>query len=1334
MPAVEVINLKNGDDVALFRQQRRLIRVTRPSIFSNPFSHLPDAKHVKFQVRTREEALDKYEAWIQTQPQLIEEAKRQLRGKVLGCWCLPDRCHAQVLAKIVNDAFPQDALIKPPPLPPSPEDLRAEASRTSPSTKIAPVPDAVVASALLGAYDPKAYGARCNECPLQGRHTPVPPAYAAGGPGSTKLIIVGEGPGRMEIATGKPFVGPSGQMVNKMLANSGMSRDQCHVTNAACCRGETDAEKERAAACCSARLSNELVTLDPAIPILALGAPAARVMLGKGSIMKTRGLVWKLPVIDDAKLRAGERSLEKRRASGLKKYAAAIDRSEQTLWRSQARAPLAGRICIPSIHPAFILRGGESHMPLLRVDVGRAVRWALGGPLKLLDDGPYKVAHTVDELRALLKTIRTEYVLIDVETLGPEPLIDHMTMLGISEVPDGTVVSDDDVRVVLASPPRENSGDRKRAQKTLREMGKVLNEFCKDRIVGGHNFASFDMLVLKRYGVKPQRIFDSLLAHHTFASHLRQGLDHLGSMYTDTGPWKVAFKLKGAEEKGGVQSKWMSTEDLDKYNCLRGSTRVVLADGSRRLLRDIVWGRESPLVMSMNAAGEIEPRRVTGWHQTRVEGQQWIGIHVNVRGSHSGPTIICTPDHRVYTTRGEVMAQDIVAGDRILQATQQLSDDERGALLGTLLGDSSMAFSPTNRARRRLARTAAVVGNHADYTRLAQHKCKVLPRLFDLAENTEMPGPGAYPNAAPTRRYCTAMRPEIAALRSLVYDEDGTKRLRASTITMLGPVGLAWWFMDDGCVQKNRVAADGVTLATNCFSVQDVQEAVGWFRQEFGSGAAGGDNVIRLSGRAAVAFCARIAPHVPSRFRYKFPRGAIYPAYSGTLRECLHPQHAEVLAVGPYATRRDSAIERFNADNRFCITVEGNHNFFTVGGLVRNCADVRINAVAWRRMQADLESEQSIYEGDLDRAGICRDMATAGFGFDQELAKELSAKLKARAGALLGQMRTLLSRPSFHPAKPQDLRAALFGQLKIRPLAITATGLASTASGTLEALKGETRAGKLADLILRWRATQKTRSTFILNIKPHKDGRVHPSWKAFGTVTGRFSCSRPNLMNLPRWSRSLENRVRELYVAAPGCVLIYFDLSQSEMRMAAYLSGDEAFIQSCESGDVHTSNAKILFPDALDVLTKDPKGKDCPRHGDEGDARSECKCGKPFRDVAKNAGFGILYQADSETIFKFLRSKGFEVTLFDVEAMFAQIHKVYARYYEFCNENWNYCKQNGHLREFFSKRIRWFGWFPSITDTANYPVQGGIAALMNARLSMIHPRLAQRGAVRGPDP
>lgn len=969
MPAVEVIDLRDGDEVALARRQGRLVRVGRPSPWGNPYSHVPDAKNARFTVATRDEAVAKYVEWLASQPRLVERAKRELRGKVLGCWCAPsEACHARVLAKLVNDAYPGDAKIKAPPLPPTAEALREKARDESPGSLIGPIPAAVVATTQLGLYDPKSYGARCDECPLKGRHTPVPPTYAAGGPSATKMIIVGEGPGRMEIAESRPFVGPAGQMVNKLLLDAGMSRSLCHVTNSAACRGDTDWEKDRAAACCSARLSNELAALPADVPILTLGAPAAKVMLGRGSILKTRGFVWKLPTIDPAKIRSAERSLEKRRARDRKKFAAAIDRAEQTLWRSQARAPLAGRTCIPSIHPAFVLRGGEQMMPMLRVDVRRAVRAALDGPLALIDDGPYVMARTVAEFVAHLQTIRTKEILVDVETLGPEPLVDKMTMFGVAEVPDGekvkdddVKVKDDDVRVVLASPPHEKAGDRRRLQKTLKGMGAALYVFIKERgiTVVGHNLASFDMLVTPRYGLNDDiPIHDSLVAHHTYASHMRQGLDHVVSMYCDASPWKISFKAKGAEEKGGVQSRYMSSDDLDRYNA----------------------------------------------------------------------------------------------------------------------------------------------------------------------------------------------------------------------------------------------------------------------------------------------------------------------------------------------------------------------------------ADCRGNAVAWRRMQPDLEDEMVVYRADMVSAGICRSMSRRGFAFDQKLADELSAKLKSRAGALLGQMRMLLGKPNFHPARPNDLRAALFGQLRVRPLAITATGLASTASLTLEQVKSpETRAGRLADLILRWRATQKTRSTFIDRIKPHEDGRVHPSWKSFGTVTGRYSCRGPNLMNLPRWSRALENRVRELYVAAPGHVLIYYDLSQSEMRMAAYLSGDENFIASCESGDVHTSNAKILFPDARDVLEKDPKGKHCPRHSDEGDAKSECTCGKPFRDVAKNAGFGILYQADSETIFKFLRSQGFDVSLPDVEAMFAQIHKVYARYYEFCDENWRYCKQHGHLREFFSKRIRWFGWYPSITDTSNYPVQGGIAALMNMRLAQLVPRLP-RGA------
>lgn len=52
--------------------------------------------------RSRGEAIEMYRVWIGAKPELIERAKRELRGKILGCWCAPLPCHGDVLAEIAN--------------------------------------------------------------------------------------------------------------------------------------------------------------------------------------------------------------------------------------------------------------------------------------------------------------------------------------------------------------------------------------------------------------------------------------------------------------------------------------------------------------------------------------------------------------------------------------------------------------------------------------------------------------------------------------------------------------------------------------------------------------------------------------------------------------------------------------------------------------------------------------------------------------------------------------------------------------------------------------------------------------------------------------------------------------------------------------------------------------------------------------------------------------------------------------------------------------------------------------------------------------------------------
>ncbi len=69
------------------------VYVGRPSKWGNPF--------VIGQDGTREEVVQKYREWLIQQPELMA-ALKELRRQVLGCWCAPESCHADVLAALAN--------------------------------------------------------------------------------------------------------------------------------------------------------------------------------------------------------------------------------------------------------------------------------------------------------------------------------------------------------------------------------------------------------------------------------------------------------------------------------------------------------------------------------------------------------------------------------------------------------------------------------------------------------------------------------------------------------------------------------------------------------------------------------------------------------------------------------------------------------------------------------------------------------------------------------------------------------------------------------------------------------------------------------------------------------------------------------------------------------------------------------------------------------------------------------------------------------------------------------------------------------------------------------
>lgn len=77
------------------------VYIGRPSKWGNLWSH-EEGTLAEFKVETRAEAIRKYEEWVRSQPEMMAMIKRELKGKVLGCFCSPKLCHGHILAWIAN--------------------------------------------------------------------------------------------------------------------------------------------------------------------------------------------------------------------------------------------------------------------------------------------------------------------------------------------------------------------------------------------------------------------------------------------------------------------------------------------------------------------------------------------------------------------------------------------------------------------------------------------------------------------------------------------------------------------------------------------------------------------------------------------------------------------------------------------------------------------------------------------------------------------------------------------------------------------------------------------------------------------------------------------------------------------------------------------------------------------------------------------------------------------------------------------------------------------------------------------------------------------------------
>jgi hypothetical protein len=93
--------LKDEDHVYIGRNMSFYVPGADGSIWQNPFKVAKNDKKTNKNKYTLDESLNKYREYIENNEQL-KNRLCELKGKTLGCWCKPNKCHGDILCELIN--------------------------------------------------------------------------------------------------------------------------------------------------------------------------------------------------------------------------------------------------------------------------------------------------------------------------------------------------------------------------------------------------------------------------------------------------------------------------------------------------------------------------------------------------------------------------------------------------------------------------------------------------------------------------------------------------------------------------------------------------------------------------------------------------------------------------------------------------------------------------------------------------------------------------------------------------------------------------------------------------------------------------------------------------------------------------------------------------------------------------------------------------------------------------------------------------------------------------------------------------------------------------------
>lgn len=425
---------------------------------------------------------------------------------------------------------------------------------------------------------------------------------------------------------------------------------------------------------------------------------------------------------------------------------------------------------------------------------------------------------------------------------------------------------------------------------------------------------------------------------------------------------EIPANMAGEIEAAPSLISWIEIENIKRYpemfapeeivvasekahGCLAGTVRVLMPDFTYERISHLVAADYRGMVMGMDAHGRIIPTPVKRTFQNG-KTTEWLHIMCDRRGIGRGSAsgaVTATPNHRFWSPghplvdrEGYVRADQLRVGDEVWlhRSEVSLTPLAEQVLIGKMLGDGSLV--------NRSPRSTAVAFGHA-----AKHEAYLDWTTAMLGELCVAPTDRRFSSG-----YGTKMVRTHTVASSLIWDlfEDwvssGVKQVPEKAVEQIGPIALAFWYMDDGNLTFTRDQEDRAQFSTNAFdetSVDRLLRALAKFGIRGVKFQAAGWR-IRLNADDAERLFLLVAPYIPPVMQYKLPeryRGgeAGFPRVFGAYKSLIKSQRITRVQ----ATSSASSIYRVTDNPKGALRYDlqtGTGNFFANGMLVHNSATI----------------------------------------------------------------------------------------------------------------------------------------------------------------------------------------------------------------------------------------------------------------------------------------------------------------------------------------------------------------------------------------------------------